>query len=162
MLMVDVRARRTERLLGAWALLAVAVTSVLLSSLAPVLATLLFVLAATIIALELWRQGWLGGERRLTAISWLPDGRWLLADARNSSTPADLRADSRVGGRWLWLRWNAEGPRRPQRRSLLLAGGDISNPDLRRLVVRLRLAAQPAGSAEPRRRQQADADRSGA
>ena len=162
MLMVDVRARRAERLLGAWALLAVAVTSALLSSLSPLLATLLFALAAVTIALELWRQGWLGGQRRLTAISWLPDGRWLLADGCDSSMPADLRADSRVGGQWLWLRWNAERPRRPRCRSLLLVGGDIPTPDLRRLVTRLRLAPQLAAGAEQPRRRQADANRPGA
>src|SRR5687768_3315603 len=116
---IDVRARRTERRLGVLALLAVALTSALATLTpmlgAPVLGTPLFgatmlgttlVLAAVSIGLGLWRQGWLGGKRRLTAISWLADGRWLLADADHASMSADLRADSRVGGRWLWLRWD--------------------------------------------------------
>jgi hypothetical protein len=148
-------------------LLAAAVASaLLLSSVTPLQAAVLFAFAAVGVCLGLWRQGWLGGERRLTSVSWLPDGRWLLADAGHASAPADLRADSRVGSRWLWLRWNADCPHRPRRRSLLLVRGDIPNPDLRRLVVRLRLEARLTGpltgQAALSRRQQVHAEISGA
>jgi hypothetical protein len=154
---LDLRARSTERLLGGLALVAVGVAS----ALAP-LQSGLFLLAAPVICLGLWRQGWLGGKRRLTAISWLPDGHWLLSDARQASIPADLRADSRVGGSWLWLRWTTDCSLRPRRRSLLLLGGDIPNSDLRRLVVRLKLEAQLAGVAGASKRQRTHVETSGA
>ena len=157
---IDVRARSAERLLGGLALGAVGVSAAL-APLAPIQSGL-FLLAAVCIGLGLWRQGWLGGERRLTAISWLPDGRWLLSDARHTSIPAELRGDSRVGSRWLWLRWNVDCSLRPRRRSLLLLGGDIPNSDLRRLVVRLKLEGQPAGVAGASQRPRPHAEISGA
>lgn len=102
----------------------------------------------TIAALAgLWLHGWLGGPRRLARIARLPDGRWQLRDERHTDVIAELRADSRIGARWVWLRWNAESawPRRP---SMLLVDGDLPPADLRRLIVRLRLDACPQSAAE--------------
>ena len=75
------------------------------------------------------------------------DGRWQLRDARHTDVIAELRADSRVGARWLWLRWNAGSAWRPQP-SMLLVHGDLPTADLRRLSVRLRLDACPQTAAE--------------
>jgi len=100
----------------------------------------------------LWLQGWLGGARHLTRLSWLPDGRWLLSDKRHTDLSAVLRPDSRVGSHWAWLRWelSSSGPRH---RSMLLLEGDLAAPDLRRLLVRMRLLSQqpvaPTDSADP-------------
>lgn len=159
---IDVRGRRTERLLGIVALVAVAVASVLLPWSTPLQAAVFAVSAAAVVLLGLWRQGWLGGEHRLTTLSWLPDGRWLLADARHPSMPADLSGGSRVGSRWLWLRWDAPSSQRPQRRSMLLLYGDISALDLRRLVVRLRLQSHMSGGQSASQRRQVCAEIPGA
>lgn len=75
----------------------------------------------------LWQQGWWGSARRIAAIAWLPDGRWLLTDDSRTGIPAELRADSRVGDRWLWLRWDAQR----SCRSMLLLQGDISRSEER-------------------------------
>lgn len=136
---IDVRGRRTERLLGVVALVAVAVAAALLSSFTPFQAAAFYTCATAVVVFGLWQQGWLGGARRLTGLAWLADGRWLLSDARQPAMPADLLCGSRVGSRWLWLRWSAEGSQRPHRRSMLLLHGDLPACDLRRLVVRLRL-----------------------
>jgi hypothetical protein len=129
--------RRAECLLGALAVLGAGVSALLLP-LTSFVATVLFILITTTIVTGLWLQGWLGGRRRLATIAWLPDGRWQLCDARHTKVIAELRADSRVGVRWLWLRWNAESARQARCRSMLLVRGDIPDDDLRRLVVRLR------------------------
>ena len=118
-----------------------AATLVLSVSAAQAAAVLVGGLAA---ALGLRSQGWLGGAARLTTISWLADGRWLLSDGCHTDSPAQLRADTRIGSRWVWLRWQLPStPLAPSgRRSMLLLDGDISDPDLRRLIVRLRLLSQ--------------------
>jgi hypothetical protein len=157
---IDVRGRRIERLLGVVALIAAAVASALLF--APLQAAVLSAGAVVVVLGGLWRQGWLGGERRLRSLSWLPDGRWLLADARHPDMPADLLAGSRVGSRWLWLRWSASCSQRPHRRSMLLVHGDIPAADLRRLTVRLRLQSQVPGSHAASRHRQVCAQIPGA
>lgn len=159
---IDVRGRRTERLLGIVALVAVAVASALLPWSTPLQAAVFAAGAAAVVLLGLWRQGWLGGEHRLTTLSWLPDGRWLLADARHPSMPADLLGGSRVGSRWLWLRWNVTDSRRSYCRSMLLVHGDIPALDLRRLVVRLRLQSHASGSQSASQRRQVCAEIPGA
>lgn len=106
-----------------------------------------FMLVTTIVIAGLWLHGWLGGAHRLARIARLPDGRWQLRDARHTDVIAELRADSRVGARWLWLRWNAGSAWRPQP-SMLLVHGDLPTADLRRLSVRLRLDACPQTAAE--------------
>jgi len=133
-LTLDVRSRRYERWLGVLGLLGVA-ASAMLVPLSPGFATVFFGVAAALIGLGLWRQGWLGGAERLTAVSWLSDGRWLLASGTRENIPATLSADSRVGRGWLWLRWHTNSGRR----SMLIVKGDVLPAQFRRLGVRLRL-----------------------
>jgi hypothetical protein len=140
-LTLDVRSRRSERRLGVLALLGVAATAMLLP-LPPGSAALFFGSAAALVGLGLWRQGWLGGADRVTTVSWLSDGRWLLASATRKNIPATLSADSRVGSGWLWLRWHTKAGRR----SMLVVQGDVLPAEFRRLGVRLRLESV---SAEP-------------
>lgn len=146
---LDVRGRRTERLLGMVALVAVAVATALLSSFTPLQAATFYTFVTAVILSGLWRQGWVGGERRLTGLSWLADGRWLLSDARHPAMPAGLLGGSRVGSRWLWLRWSADCSQRPHCRSMLLLHGDLPAADLRRLVVRLRLQSEASCAQIP-------------
>jgi hypothetical protein len=138
-LTIDVRARRAERLLGVLALFGVVGAGLLLPPVS-LLVTVSFSLVTVAMIAGMWRQGWLGGARRLARIDWLPEGQWQLRDARHTEVAADLRADSRIGTHWLWLRWNAQSAC-SRGRSMLLVRGDIPDHDLRRLVVRLRLDA---------------------
>ncbi|WP_129647182.1 hypothetical protein [Peristeroidobacter agariperforans] len=136
-LTLDVRSRRSERRLGALALLGVAAAAMLLP-IPPLSAALFCVSAAAVVGSGLWWQGWLGGADRLTAVSWLSDGSWLLATATRTNIPATLSADSRIGSRWVWLRWHTPGSR-PRSRSMLILKGDVLPAELRRLNARLRL-----------------------
>jgi hypothetical protein len=70
---------------------------------------------------------------RLTRVSWLPDGRWML-QASHGPIEASLRPDSRFARHYVWLRWDAD-----VRRSVLMLPGDLAEADLRRLVVRLKV-----------------------
>jgi len=133
-LTLDVRSRRSERRLGALALLGVAAASMLLP-LPPLSAALFFVVAAAVVGLGLWSQGWLAGAHRLTAVSWLSDGTWTLSSAARKNIPATLSAGSRAGSHWLWLRWHTGAGDR----SMLILTGDVLPRELRRLSVRLRL-----------------------
>jgi hypothetical protein len=141
-LTIDVRGRRTERWLGALAVLALAIATSLLD-LSLLAGAVLFSSVCSLVIAGLWRQGWLGGARRLTGVRWLSDGSWMLNDAAFANLPATLSPQTRVGGRWLWLRWHIElghgAAGSPWRRSMLLLQGDLDGPDLRRLGVRLRL-----------------------
>jgi hypothetical protein len=110
----------------------------MLLPLGPLSATLFLVVAAGLVGLGLWSQGWLGGAGRVTAVRWLPDGSWLLAGAGGKNIPARLSADSRVGSGWLWLHWHTPGARH-RHRSMLLLKGDVLPAELRRLSARLRL-----------------------
>lgn len=145
---IDVRARRAERLFGVVALLGAMAAGLLLFPTASPPAAALFGSAVAAVLAGLWSHGWLGGPRRLAKIAWLPDGQWQLSDACHTNAAAELRADSRVGARWLWLRWNAEsaGWRPP---AMLLVRGDIPAADFRRLTVRLRLDAPSHRRREP-------------
>ncbi|WP_153067483.1 hypothetical protein [Steroidobacter cummioxidans] len=98
-------------------------------------AALFFVVATAVVGLGLWSQGWLDGARRLTTVSWLSDGRWILSSATRKNIPATLSAESRAGSRWLWLRWHTGAGNR----SMLILTGDVLPLELRRLSVRLRL-----------------------
>jgi hypothetical protein len=137
-LTIDVRGRRSERRLVVLALLALAIATSLLA-LPPLNTALLFMMASIPVTAGLWWHGWLGGVRRLTGVSWLSDGSWLLTEAGHT-VRATLSPHVRVGSRWLWLRWYVDaGSPGPRRRSMLLVQGDICDRDLRRLGVRLRL-----------------------
>ncbi|MDY6946926.1 MAG: hypothetical protein SXG53_14515 [Pseudomonadota bacterium] len=152
-LTIDVRGRRSERRLAVLAWLALAIATNLLA-LPPLTAVLLFMIASILVIAGLWWHGWLAGVRRLTGVSWLCDGSWLLSDAGRTFR-ATLSPHVRVGSRWLWLRWHVDaGSPGPRRRSMLLVRGDICDQDLRRLGVRLRL--------DPACRQQSPARLAGA
>jgi hypothetical protein len=141
-LTIDVRGRRSERRLVAFALLALAIATTLLAQSMDetgLAARLFFVVAALLVLAGLQWHGWLGGVRRLTAVSWMADGTWRLADAEGKNFPATLSSESRAGSRWLWLRWHTEDVHVPKHRSMLLVEGDLNASDLRRLGVRLRL-----------------------
>jgi hypothetical protein len=101
------------------------------------------ILITALVGWGLRRTGWLGGVRRIERVVSLPDGHWVLVDGQGRPRDGMLRADSRTGAQFVWLRWNADGIR-----SMLLASGDVSATDLRRLVVRLRVAGG-AGCARP-------------
>jgi hypothetical protein len=130
----NVRGRRSERRLGVLALLGIAAASMLLP-LPPLSAALFFAIAAAVVVLGLWGQGWLGGADRLTAVSWLSDGNWLLTSTQRKDIPASLSADSRIGSHGVWLRWHTG----LGRRSMLLLKGDVLPAEFRRLGTRLRL-----------------------
>jgi hypothetical protein len=103
--------------------------------------------AVPFIAVGLRRQGWIGDRSDLSAIGWLPDGRWQLLQG-SRWIDAALRRESRVGSRWVWLRWDVAD----RTRSMLLTRADLPAADLRRLIVRLRLGAE--GSRLPVSRRQ--------
>jgi hypothetical protein len=138
---LDVRARRWEPRIAAITLLLAAASPWALGGIS------FWVMAAgsTIFTVVVWwglrRACWLGGARRIERVVWLPDGHWVLVDGQGRSRDGMLRADSRTGGQIVWLRWNADGIR-----SMLLASGDVPATELRRLVVRLRVAG---GQAAP-------------
>lgn len=137
-LTINVRGRRSERWLGALALLAPIVATHLLP-LPTVTAVEISILAASVVAAGLWWHGWLGGVRRLTAVSRSSDGRWLLQQG-GQTVPACLSEQSRVGSHWLWLRWGSAAGQ-PKRRFMLILQGDVPPAELRQLSVRLRLDA---------------------
>jgi hypothetical protein len=130
-LTIDVRSRRSERRVAVLALSGVGLTAMLLS-----LPALLLVSA--VVLFGFWWQGWLGGAARLTTVSWLSDGSWVLTSADRKNIPATLSAETRIGSRWLWLRWHTEGAG-PRQRSMLILKGDVLPAELRRLGARLRL-----------------------
>jgi hypothetical protein len=91
-----------------------------------------------------WRAGWIGHQRQIIRIVWQADGRWFLTNARGGTVEAALRADTRISKRAIWLRWDIQldcpGPWASiPLRSMLLVTGDLPEPDLRRLFVRLRI-----------------------
>ncbi|HEY5760202.1 MAG TPA: hypothetical protein VIU34_30475 [Steroidobacter sp.] len=132
-LTIDVRSRRSERCLGVLALGGVVLTTLLLS-----LSPLFAVTASAVVVLGFWWQGWLGGAERLTTVSWLSDGSWVLTSANRKNISATLSAETRIGSRWLWLRWHTGGAG-PRHRSMLILKGDVLPAELRRLGARLRL-----------------------
>lgn len=129
-LTIDVRSRRSERRLVVLALGAVALSTSMLS-----LPLIFAVATIALVVLGFWSQGWLGGADRLTGVSWLSDGSWILTRADQENIPATLSAATRIGRRWLWLRWHtALG-----QRSMLILKGDALPAEIRRLNTRLRL-----------------------
>lgn len=138
---LDVRRRRWERPIAATALVVVAAMPWLLgwrvSLWLPFAVSVLLPVAA-----GLHRAGWLGGRACLRRAVWRSDGRWLLVDGRGRSCEAQLRTDTRVGGAYVWLRWDAD-----RTRSMLLVHGDLAAPELRRLIVRLRMESVAPAAA---------------
>lgn len=147
-LILDVRTRRAEAAVVAWTVAATLAAPGLLSVLTLASAGALGTLTALGAAWGFSRGGWLSGERRIAAVTWTGDGRWLLTDAAGRVQQAALDPGTRVFPRLIWLRWRINGA---ARRSMLLTSLDLAAPDLRRLAVRLRIegftGAPPPGVA---------------
>ena len=144
---LDVAARRTEKRVAWFAIVAAAAAPCLIGASWQIV--LLSIVAAAACRQGFQHAGWLGGAQSLRHITWRPEGHWLLKDVQGREFEATLRADSRLLARLVWLRWNAADQVRDGRtpgivrggtRSMLLSLGDIPEPQLRRLRVRLRLA----------------------
>ena len=111
-------------------------------------ASIAIALAAAAMALVGFRNaGWIGRRRRIQRIVWQADGRWCLIEGAGQQVEAVLRGDSRVAAAHAWLHWDVQPPQRGSR-TVLLVPGDVSEPDLRRLAVRLRID-QPGRAAPP-------------
>jgi hypothetical protein len=136
-LTLEVNARFTETL-AAWLVLACAACAVVLLGAAPFWTQGLAGAAVGVIALGLWRAGWIGSWYRVTGVRWFADGRWSLADRHRSAIPARLSGDTRLAGRVVWLRWSVAPGRC---RSMLLARGDMPAGQLRALRARLGIEA---------------------
>jgi hypothetical protein len=136
-LTLEVRRRRAETLV-AWLALATAACAVVLFGAAASWTQWFAAGGVGVIALGLWRAGWIGAGQRIVGVQWLADGRWLLADCHGSAIPAKLSTDTRLAGDAVWLRWNTAPGRR---RSMLLVRGDMPAEQLRALRVRLRIEA---------------------
>jgi len=142
-LILEVSHRRADR----WCAVAVIALALVSSSLAaashPAIGLCLALLAAASLSVGLWRARWFG-RRRLSRVAWLPDGRWLLADRDGQWVEGRLRGDSRFGSHYVWLRWDADIVQ-----SMLLFCGDLTEPDMRRLIVRLRIEGLPGPLETP-------------
>jgi len=139
---LDVRSRRTERRVAIAAAAMATMSPWLLERIDPTILAAASIAAGLAVALGFWRSGWIGTRYRLTRITWMADGRWLLAAHGGNPVEAVLSSASRRGTGLAWLRWQA-----PHGHSILLTRGDLAAGELRRLVVRLgidRLQA-PAG-----------------
>jgi hypothetical protein len=131
---LDVSTRRAERAVAGFTFIS-SVAALGLLQLPTVTVAAVMVCAAIGIGLGFGAIGWLGGPRRLTRISWQPDGIWLLNDAAGRTMEARLSGASRVTPAVLWLRWSGRAGT-----PLLLTRGDVASEEFRRLVVRLRLS----------------------
>lgn len=135
-LAVDARRRRVGRLIAVLVLLLAAGSPALMAG-SIGLGVVLSGTAAVLIVLwaGLVGAGWLG-SRQITRVVWQADGRWLLTDERGRDYEATLRPDTRMSTNFIWLRWDLPTVRGA---SMLLAAGDASADELRRLRVRLKL-----------------------
>jgi hypothetical protein len=131
---LDVSARRGERLISI-SLVVASVTALSLLPHSSALVTLSMFGAAIGLGWGFCAIGWIGGQRRLTRIVCQSEGHWLLCDAGGRTAEATLSPASRITSSGLWLQW-----RERRGRPLLLLPGDVSEADLRRLTVRLRLS----------------------
>jgi hypothetical protein len=131
---LDVSTRRAERAVAGFIFI-LSVASLGLLQQPPVIVAAVMVCAAIGVGFGFRVVGWIGGPRRLTRISWQPDGTWLLNDAAGRTIEARLSGASRVTTWVLWLSWSGRAAT-----PLLLARGDLSSDEFRRLVVRLRLS----------------------
>jgi len=165
-LVLDVGSRRTEkRVAAASALLAAGAAAFISLNTVPanvsMVASIAIALSAAAVALAGFRNaGWIDGHRRIRRIVWQTDGRWCLIGPALGQVEGILCGDSRVGAGYAWLRWDVQPPQSGPRRvrTVLLAAGDVSEPDLRRLSMRLRIdgalrrpkrAAPPEVTANP-------------
>jgi hypothetical protein len=126
----DVRARRAEQRAAWLTLVATACAVVLLGPVAAV--------GSGLVAWGLWRAGWIGSRNRIAAVSWLADGRWVLADLQGNTFPGELSAGTRRLRNAVWLSWKTGHGRR---RSLFLTSGDVPADHFRWLAARLQIEA---------------------
>lgn len=145
-LVLELRQMRGQRL-AAISLMALAGLAplLILGSVGLALAVLLVALGLSVLAMGFRRAGWLGGTRSVVRAIWRSDGTWQLTMASNAEVEARLLPASRMSPVAIWLRWSIEpapapgSMHSPRTRTLLLLPGDLSRPDFRRLLVRLRL-----------------------
>ena len=136
-LTLEVNGRFTETL-AAWLVLACAACAVVLLGALPFWTQGLAAMAVGVVALGLWRAGWIGSRYRITGVRWVADGRWSLADRHRAAIPARLSGDTRLAGHVVWLRWSTAPGRC---RSMLLTRGDVPAGQLRALRARLEIEA---------------------
>lgn len=141
---LDVRSRRMEPAVAVLLTMLAAAAPWLLTGLLTSIALALSAIAAVVVPLGFWRAGWIGRQRQIIRIVWQADGRWFLTNAHGRTVEAVLRADTRISTKAIWLRWDTKQDcPRPWAstpvRSMLLVLGDLPEPDLRRLFVRLRI-----------------------
>jgi hypothetical protein len=134
---------------AAWLVLVAGVCAVLLLGAASWSTQLAGAGCVAAVGFGLWRQGWIGSRHRIVGLRWLADGRWVLADSRESAFPGVLSAGTRLARNALWLCWTTS---RGRRRSMLLATGDLPASELRSLAVRLRIEALERALPEARAR----------
>jgi hypothetical protein len=153
-LTLDVRSRHTERAVAGCAIVAGASAPLLMAPLLMAWGGLLpMAVPGACLGLILWlgfrRLGWLGARNRLIRLAWRADGSWLLTDSNQRAVEARLRGDARIGRSWVWLRWDATAPTVLRLRTMLLTRADLGAPELRRLIVRLRLEGDGRHSPGP-------------
>lgn len=147
---LDVRSRRAETFAAVLLTILAATVPWLFTGLPTSLASALSLASAVVVPVGFWRAGWIGRQRKIIRIVWQAGGRWLLTNAHGRTDEAVLRADTRISTRAIWLRWDVQLDRpgtwaSVPLRSMLLAAGDLPEPDLRRLFVRLRVdGSRPA------------------
>jgi hypothetical protein len=159
-LTLEIGSRRTEKRVAAGCVLLAAAAAAFATATmtgkpagnVSMLASIAIAVVAAVTALAGFRNaGWIGRSHGISRIVWQADGRWRLIDGAQQQVEAILRGDSRVGRGYAWLRWEVEPPRVGwgRLRTVLLAPGDVSEPDLRRLSIRLRIhrAMGPTGRA---------------
>jgi hypothetical protein len=83
--------------------------------------------------------GWLGTAHGIDRVTWHADGRWTLSTRGEPPVGALLLGDSRVAGRWLWLRWRTDQRSLRRVRSMLITVSDLPPGQWRQLAVRVRL-----------------------
>lgn len=98
-----------------------------------------------LIGAGLRHAGWLPSRRRLAAFVWHADGRWVLTDVCNETFEGRLCADVRVSERCVWLRWRVGSRRFGGARTMLLARGDVTEHELRKLIARLGIEGRKHG-----------------
>lgn len=152
-LTIDIQTRQLEPRVAGLVVIAAGVSPWLISALQPLAAAALSALCVCIVAAGLHRAGWTRrAGHRLSRVSWLADGRWLLTDESNRTMQCLLVcSDARVVSRGVWLRWRPVGGSLQASPSLLLGPHDLAQTPLRRLIVRLRLAAARHEAAPERR-----------
>jgi hypothetical protein len=116
-------------------LLAVSVPFIFLQSSA---GALLGALSGTLVYWGLCSAHWLGRAGRVTRVTWFSDGRWTVQDPSGDVSECELHRTSRTFSKAVWLclcpvnaRW--------RRIYVLATPSSVPSPQLRRLILRLRV-----------------------